>query len=340
MSHGELWRRQYAVGLETTPGTAVAATRRIYLQDSDIGDSRDSNAVEFDTGDVNRVRAVTLGPTQAGGSASMLMSAEELVEWGLVGYQSGVTGAAVSGETNNFLWNFVPTTTLAALTLERDDGARTFKMAGVRVNQFTFSGDATGAATVALDLFGVDYTTLGSFASVAQRSIYYMQGYQMLFYVDAFGTATWGATAGAAPTLVAGTLLNYTVTVNRNLSRVYTADNTLAANATIVGPLTVTATYTFKAAATPVTAELTAYGAETQRLVRVRHIGPVSETGMFATSSRTVDIDVAGKWSARTLSGDAQGVAVYEFSLTGIYDSVNAFTTRLRLKNARTAAWT
>ena len=211
-------------------------------------------------------------------------------------------------------------------------------MAGTRVNQFTFSGDATGAATVGLDLFGVDYATLGSFAAVGQRTMTYMQGYQMLFYVDAFGTATWGTTTN--PTLVAGTLLNYQVTVNRNLSRVYTADNTLAANATIVGPLTVTATYTFKAAASPVTTELTAYGAETQRLVRVRHLGPVSEAGMFATSSRTVDIDVAGKWSARTLSGDAQGVATYEFQLTGVYDSVNAFTTRMRLKNARTTAWT
>jgi hypothetical protein len=339
MSHGELWRRQYAIGLETVAGTAVPATRRIYLQDSDIGDSRDSTAVEFDTGDVNRVRAVTLGPTQAGGSANLLMSADELIEWGLVGYQSGVVAVAVSGETGNQMWSFVPSTALSSLTLERDDGARTFKMAGVRVNQFTFSGDATGAATVGLDLFGVDYTTLGAFASVAQRSITYMQGYQMLFYVDAFGTATWGATAGVAPTLIAGTLLNYQVTVGRNLSRVYTADNTLAANATIVGPLTVNATYTFKAAATPVTAELTAYGAETQRLVRVRHVGPASEAGMFAGSSRTVDIDVAGKWSARTLSGDAQGVATYEFTLIGVYDSVNALTTRMRLKNARTTAW-
>jgi hypothetical protein len=337
MSHGELWRRQYAVGLETTVGTAVAATRRIYLQDSDIGDSRDSTAVEFDTGDVNRVRAVTLGPTQAGGTANLLMSSDELIEWGLVGYQGGVTASAVAGETGNQMWSFVPSTTLASLTLERDDGARTFKMAGVRVNQFTFSGDATGAATVGLDLFGVDYTSLGSFAAVAQRSITYMQGYQMLFYVDAFGTATWGTTV--APTLIAGTLLNYQVTVGRNLSRVYTADNTLAANATIVGPLTVNATYTFKAAATPVTAELTAYGAETQRLVRVRHVGPASEAGMFAGSSRTVDIDVAGKWSARTLSGDAQGVATYEFTLIGVYDSVNALTTRMRLKNARTTAF-
>jgi hypothetical protein len=337
VSHGEVWRRQFAVGLETTVGTAVAATRRVYLQDADIGDSRDSTPVEFDTGDVNRVRAVTLGPTQAGGSLSMLMSADELVEWGLVGYQSGVTASAVAGETGNQMWSFVPSTSLASLTLERDDGARTFKMAGVRVNQFTFSGDATGAATVGLDLFGVDYTALGSFAAVAQRSITYMQGYQMLLYVDPFGTATWGTTT--APTLVAGTLLNYTVTVSRNLSRVYTADNTLAANATIVGPLTVEATYVFKAAATPVATELTAYGAETMRLVRVRHQGPTSEAGMFAGSSRTVDIDVAGKWSARTLSGTAQGVTTYEFTLTGVYDSVNAFTTRMRLKNARTTAW-
>lgn len=337
MSHGEIWRRQFAVGLETVVGTAAVATRRSYLQDADIGDSRDSAAVEFDTGDVNRVRAVTLGPTQAGGSLGLLMSADELVEWGLVGYQGAVTPVAVSGETGNQQWTFVPSTALASLTLERDDGARTYKMAGVRVNQFTFSGDATGAATVGLDLFGVDYTTLGSFAAVGQRTMTYMQGYQMQFFVDPFGTATWGTTTPA--TIVAGTLLNYQVTVGRNLSRVYTADNTLAANATIVGPLTVTATYTFKAAATPVATELTAYGAETMRLVRVRHIGPVSETGMFATSSRTVDIDVAGKWSARTLSGTSQGVTVYEFSLTGVFDSANAFTTRMRLKNARTAAW-
>ena len=337
MSHGELWRRQFAVGKEVTAGVPVAATRRVYLQDASPQDTREPTVHEFDTGDVNRIRAVTLGPVQAGGGASMQMSADELVEWALVGYQGGVTATTPMGATNNRLWTFVPTTALDSLSLEFDNGAGLFVMPGTRVNQFTFSANVTGPATVALDLFGTGVNTLGAFASVAQRDIRFLQGYQMRFYVNNAGTANWGTTV--APTELPGTLMNYQVQVNRNLSRVYTADNSLAANAVILQTLNVTATYTVKAASASVAAELSAYTAESNRLVRVSHIGPVSETGMDAGTSRTVDIDVAGKWTGRQLSGNDQGVATYQFNMQGQYDSVVAFTTRLRCLNARASAF-
>ena len=340
MTHGEVWRRQFALGLESTPGTAVAATRRVYLQDGSVDDPREPTAHEFDTGDVNRIRAVTLGSVQAAGAGTLQTSAEELVEWALIGYQGAVTPVAVPAETGNQMWTFIPSTSIASATMEVDrTGAAggLFKMAGTRVNQFTFAANVTGPATAELELFGTDVTTLTSFAAVAQRDIRFVQGYQMRFYVDTGGTATWGTTV--APTELPGTLMNYQVQVQRNLARVYTADNTLGANAVVMQTLNVTGTYTVKAASSQVAAQLTAYTAETNRLVRVKHIGPVSETGMFAGTSREVDIDVAGKWTGRQLSGTDQGVATYQFTIQGVYDSTLAFTTRLRLKNARTTAW-
>jgi hypothetical protein len=340
VSHGEVWRKQFALGLETTAGTAVVATRRMYLQDGSIDDPREPTVQEFDTGDVNRIRAVTLGPVQAQGAATIQVSADELIEWALMGYQGGVTPTTPAGATLNRLWTFVPSTSVASATLEVDRGGFTnglWKMAGTQVDQYTFSANVTGPATVALGLFGTAVTSLGSFASLAQRSITFLQGYQMKFYVDPAGTANWGGSS--APTELPGTLMNYQVQVQRNLARVYTADNSLNANAVIQQTLNVTATYTVKASSTQNTAQLTAYTNETNRLVRVSHIGPAGEAGMDAATSRTVDVDVAGKWTGRQLSGTDQGVATFQFNLQGVYDSTVAFTTRLRCLNARTTAF-
>ena len=103
---GELWRSTFQIGKETTPGTGVAATRKMYFmtESSTLTRERDPRAHKFATQSRDSVRAHTLGPVVAGGSVKMPLSASESIELLLMGLNGGVTPTTPSGGTNSRLW--------------------------------------------------------------------------------------------------------------------------------------------------------------------------------------------------------------------------------------------
>src|SRR6266536_2277616 len=107
---GETWRQQIQVGKETTPGTAVAATRILYLENTSIKftKTREARFHRFATGTRDNVRAYTSGAVAAGGEAKLSVSGEELLEWLLLGIQGGVTPTTPAGATLARLWTFKP----------------------------------------------------------------------------------------------------------------------------------------------------------------------------------------------------------------------------------------
>ena len=123
---GELWRSYFQIAKETTPGTTVAATRRMYfdIDGSRLSRDRDARAHRFATGSRDNVRAFTLGPTVVGGTLKMPLSASELVELLLMTLAGGVTPA---DSDPVFLWTFTPGNTLDPATLEWYDGARAWE---------------------------------------------------------------------------------------------------------------------------------------------------------------------------------------------------------------------
>lgn len=327
---GELWRRSTEIGHETTPGTAVAGTRLLYLEDLSVTDARAATEHRYSIGTPDNVLAVTQGSSEVGGSASMVMSADEILEFLDISIAGGVTPTTPGGATLARLWTYVPSQSVNSATFRYNDGARTFIAAGMQGNQLTFAGSATGDATLGVDFFGRSRVTGSLTGSLTARNPSFLDGWRTNIYIDAFG-----ATAGT--TLASSAVLNHSITYNRNLGRKYFYGNTQAAGGTPAGNLEIRAQYTFEASATAAGTELAFWESNTPRLIRIEHIGPVDE---IETGQRKfVTIDVAGHYAETDLAGTDGDTRTYQMTVWGRYDATNAYTIRVRAQNSRTALY-
>ena len=327
---GELWRRQAQIGKETTAGTAVAATRTLYLTDLNVTNERDTTARRYDIGTPDNVLAITQGADVVGGSTTMAMSADEILEMLLISIQGGVTPTTPAGATLARLWTFTPSQTVDSATIRYNDAANAYIAAGMQGNQLTFEGSATGEATLGVDFFGLSRVAGSLTGALSTRTPTFLEGWRTNVYIDSFG-----GTAGT--TLVSNTVINHSVTYNRNLGRKYFYGNTQSAGAVTAGNLEVGCQMTFEATSATAATELTNWGANTARLVRIEHLGPANE---IETGQRKfVTIDVAGHWSAPDLAGTDGDTRTYQMTLMGRYDATNAFTLRVRCQNTRTTAY-
>lgn len=330
---GELWRSTFQFGKEVTPGTSVAATRKMYFrrEGSMLSTPREARVHRFMTASRSTARKVTRGPKAPGGGLVLPLSSSEIIELLLLGVQGGVTPTTPAMATNTRLWTFKPSTAdLDSATIEWRDGPRDWEGAGYRVNTLTMAGSVGGEITVTADLFGVNLVAAAITGALSDRVPDFIEGWQSKLYVDAFGGA-------AGTTVVAGTLMNWTVTINNNLDRSYTADNTLAANEVHSGEIDVTAQMTFKASAA---AALTAFNdleAGTEKLVRLEH---QDETGFIETTFRRfVTVDLPGQWTAIDLSQSEGPIRTYQLDYQAYYDPTNAYDVQIRAQNNRTSAY-
>jgi len=326
---GELWRSTSQWGVEVTPGTAVAATRKMYFREPTLTIERGSGVYRVATGTRDNVRGMTHGPTTAGGSVPQIMSADEIIEPLLLAIKGGVTPTTPAMATNTRLWTFTPGD-LDSATIEWDDGARPWQGAGYRVNQLTIAGSAMDENTVQCDLFGTDVVQNALTGALADRTPTFIQGYQTRVYIEAFA-----GTPGT--TVVSGFLRNWNVQLNNNLGRVYTADNTLAANRVVSGELDVTAKLTVDANSAQALTEFDNWAAGTRRMIRLEF---QDETAFIETTFRKfVTVDIPGEWTAQNIGSSADGIRQYELDLQSIYQSTLAAMVRIRVQNARASAW-
>lgn len=315
---GQLWSAVQQWGKETTAGTAVAATRKMYLRDPNLTITRDPRVHRFATGTRDNVRAYTNGPIQAGGSVAMPLSADEILELLLISVQGAVTPTTPSGATNARLWTFKPAGALDSATIEWADGARTWQGAGYRGNQLTIQGAVGDENTVSLDLFGTNVVAGSLTGSLSERVPTFMEGWQTRLYIDTFT-----ATPGTTP--IPGVLRNWNVQMNNNLARVYTADNTLGANRITSGELDVTSTLTFDAYASRALTEFNNWAATTQRLVRLEFLGPADGIEAGANEVQTLSTTgtpAAGDFTLVVL-GQTTAAIAYNASASDIQTAIN-----------------
>lgn len=326
---GELWREIIQIGKETTAGTGVAATRIAYLNNVSLTRNRASRPHRFATGTRDNVRAHTQGPVEAGGSVTMPVSGSEILEWLDIGLQGNVTPTTPTGSpVTAKLWTFKPSLTINTMTIERNDAAKVQRGLGYRVNQYVFAGTVLGENNFTCELFGQDrddtFTTLT--AALTSRTPTFMEGWQTNVYIDTFG-----GTAGT--TVKTGTAVEWNVTIGNANTRQFTAQNSLSANAVLVGELSVTASIKMIASSATAAAELINWDADTKRLVRLEFLGPVNgiETGF----REFVTIDLPGAWTSPDTNQTDQGARAYTFPLTYVYDPTNAFGVQIRCQAGR-----
>ena len=327
---GELWRQFFQIGKETTPGTRVAATRRMYFnpEDSKLTRERGARPHKFATASRDNVRAFTLGSTEVGGTISQALSASEIIELLLMTIAGGVT------PTDNdpvFLWVFTPGTSLDAVTLEWNDGADEWEAGGIYGNKLTIEGSVEEENKVTCELFGLNMVNgITMTASLDERTPDFIEGWETKLYIDAFG-GTPGTTA------VTGTLINWSIEIDNQLERKYFANNTQDAGAIPMGEIMVSAKLTFEAAAAQSATEFTNWNAATKRLVRIEF---GQNEVINGADKKFVTVDLPGAWDAFDLGGSDKGTRTYELSLQYVYDPTNAFGVQIRCQNARSAAWT
>lgn len=324
---GELWRSTFQIGKETTPGTTVAATRRMYFgPDSRLSRERAPRPHRFATASRDNVRAFTLGPTMVGGTLKLPLSASEIIELLLMGIKGGVTPTGAGAAK---LWTFTPGTSLDAATLEWDDGARVWEAGGCYVNKLKISGNVKEETTVEAELFGINLAAATLTGSLAERIPDFIEGWETKLFIDALGD-----TPGT--TQVTGTLINWEVEIDNQLGRKYFAANTLNVGAIVSGELGVKAKLTFEASAAAALTEFNNWDAATKRLARLDFGNNETISGV---DKKFVTVDLPGAWESVDLGGTDEGTRVYELGLQYLYDTTNAFGLQIRAQNARATAW-
>lgn len=317
-NQGQLWSGAMQWGKETTAGTAVAATRKMYFRDPTLSIERDPRVHRFMTGTRDNVRAYTNGPVMAAGAVALPLSADEIIELLEISIQGAVTPTTPAGATNARLWTFKPAGSLDSATIEWDDGARVWQGAGYRGNQFSIQGAANEENLVSVDLFGTDIVSGSLTGALSERVPTFMEGWQSRLYIDAFS-----ATPGTTP--IPGVLRNWNVSNNNNLGRVYTADNTLAANRITSGELDLTASFTFDAYAARSATEFSNWAAGTQRLVRLEFLGPADGIEAGANEVQTITVSgtpTGGTFVVRLLGQDI--TLNFDDTSTEVQTAINA----------------
>lgn len=326
---GELWRSTAQIGVETTPGTPVAATRKVYWREPTLTKELPATPQRFATGTRDNVRAVTYGSAVAGGALSLPLSSSEALELFSIGVNGTPVITTPAMATLTRLHTYKPGD-LKTATIEWDDGKRVWQGAGYMANSLTLAGAVNEENILSAELFGTNLIAGTLTGALADRTPDFLQGWQSRVYLEAFS-----GTPGT--TVVSGFLTNWNVQIMNNLGRVYTAGNTQAANRVIAGELDVTATLTVDADSAQAITEFNNWVAGTQRMVRLEF---QDETGFIETTFRKfVTIDIPGAWTAVALGESGDGVRRYGLSLQGVYQSTLAAMIQIRAQNNRTAAF-
>lgn len=318
-SEGMIWSSVSQWGKETTAGSAVAATRKMYFVDPNLTRVRDPRVHRFAVGRRDNVLAVTGGPIQAGGAVAMPMSADEIIELALITLQGGVTPSTPSGATNARLWSFKPQTTVDTATVEWDDGARVWQGVGVKGDTFQIQGSVDDTNMVSSNLFGNDVVAGSLTGALSERVPTFMEGWQTRLYFDTFGSAPF-------QTPIPGLLINWNVQLGNQLGRIYTADNTLATRRLSSGELNLTSTLTFDAYSAQALTQFNAWDAGTKLVCGLEFLGPADEIEAGANEVQTI-----------TVSGTPTG-GTFVINVLGVNVTLNFDDTAAEVQTAINAA--
>jgi hypothetical protein len=323
-----MWNQVTQVGKEVTPGTGVAATRKMYMTDPVFAPGKDFRPYRFATGTRDNQRGATLGPLQVGGQVQFPMSADEIVEILLGCVQGSVTPTLVAAGVQ--LWTFKPAATLPdSQTWEWHDGARPWRETGVRWDTLRVNGAANGPNMVTAAAFALNHTQQALTGALADRTPSFIEGWETKYYVDAHGGTPGG-------TVVSGTLIDWDLNFRNNLDRKFFADNANQTGAIIVNPMDATAVVTIEASTAHALTEFNNWNVATKRLLRFEFGQNVVISGANKTF---VTIDLPCAWSVEDLGNNDRGTRTYKMTGNYVYDPTNAFGIQFRAQNARATAY-
>lgn len=318
---GEIWRGLTQVAVESVYGTYTAATKRMYYTDPKFTIVRQPRVHKFATGSRDNARAFTQGPIEVAGTLVQPLSADEIIELLLMGVESAVT------PTSN-VWTFEPQTATppSSAAFEWQDGANPWHVTGCYVDKLQIKGAVNGPTDVTATIFGKNIVAGSITGALAERTPTIIEGWETKLFIDDFG-ATPGTTA------IAGTLINWDVTISNNMARKYFATNVNTLGAVPIGELGVTAVLTFEAASATSLTEYGDFNVPTYRLLQL------SFGNNAGSPARYVNINLPGAWSAVALDGTDALTRTYQFTLDYLFDVTNTYGVQFVVQNSRATAW-
>ena len=318
---------QAQAGIETTRGTNVAATRKVYAM---VTPSLNRPLAPFrnTTGTFQGRRRASYGRTKVAFSASDEATYQDLPWWLQFALKGGVTGSTDGGSPAGYVYTFVPTVTsdnLSSMTLEFGDAGNPYESGQVMVNSWTLRMDADNEAEPSwmldLELIGRDFETTTLTTSLADRTTEPILARGTKVYIDDVG----GSIGGTQKT---GSLISCSITGNNAITyKAFAEDTTyVAANKVGRGEQTFDAQFTFEFDADTEFAKYRSTVAA-QRKIRLEQSGG---TAIHTTVFPRMRLDMYGYWSSWSRGTRVNNLTA-TFGFMGFYDTTatGAFTAEI-----------
>ena len=325
MSNGIKALRRIQIGLETTAGTAIAATTRW----RGTGVIEDLRKLVYPEEDIGYISGVDRSYVSQYGAKIELddtpATFEQLPYLLAMGVKSVIAGSADTGGAGKIYDYPFPTTaknTIKTATIEGGDDQEAERMEYAFCESFKLSGKQGAAWMMSASLIGRQ-VGLNAFAAATLPTVEELLFGKSKLYIDAVGGSIGG-------TLQSNTLLAAEIAVDTGWHAKYTADGNLYFSYPEVRmpEIIVKATFVHNNVAQ---AEKVNWRAQTARLLRVLVNGSAFTAGS-SFSMKTAILDCAGKWEFGKLDED-DGNDIVEGTMRARYDPTAAKFAEMKVVN-------
>lgn len=321
----------FQAGLESTRGTNVAATRKVYAKLTDRFD-RPLIAMADTSGTYEGRRRPHYARAKVGFSALDICTYQDLPWWLQMGAKGGVSGS--NDGSGAYTYTFTPsaaTDDLKSATFEYGETGNPYETAQCMVNSFTLRMDSDNDQEAGwmfdAEIIGRDRETTTLTGSLTDRATEVILARGTKVYIDDAG-GTMGATQKT------GSLISASLTVNNNLDfKAFSEDvNYVAANKVGRGERTLDAQFTLEFDSDTEFAKYRAT-APAQRMIRLEQSGAAP---IHTTVYPRMRFDMYGYWSSWS-PGTRKNNMTATFGFMGFYDITAAKTWQIAIVNALSA---
>lgn len=302
---------------EQTAGTAVTTSTALWRGKGTLEDARTLKFVDENLGYISQIDR-TYVPAYLGKISfdSIEANFEQMPYLFAAGIKNTTSGSADT-PGSDYVWTYPMATTAQQLprtfTLQGGDDQQAEIMEYSYVDTIKLNGNAGEALMVSADWVGRQVAnctrTPATLSIPSVETILFSKG---SLTIDAV-TGTMGTTT------VSQTLLSMDMSIKTGYQYVYTADGQIYFSfiKQIMPEVTMTLTYEHNSTATT---EMTAWRNETPRQIQLKFLGTVPTTGGGTYATKTLLIQMAGKYESVSKISDTNGNDIRTFTFRARYD--------------------
>ncbi len=313
---GNIALRIWQIGMETAYGDGLNVNRELYPGAGSVLEKEIAfHTPELDMGSYDLARAGRFQQLiEAGVSISdMVLDTNMIIEFLRMAVSATPATGPEIGSTGAFTWAFEPGATLKSGAIEFDASGQVWKAVGCMVDELSISWAVNDPVSIAASIIAKQVSKGSLTGGASSFALIPLQGWEVMLYIAAAGTADPFA---GSPT--EGTLIGGEITINNNLTRRYFDDNVQTLGRLNRGKRSVEVSFTMDLGVNAM-AQYDLWEAGTERTIGLR-FGNNKQAGTDAGNKHRVDIIIPGVWTAQSL-GDEDEASTLEFTLENVYNA-------------------